>query len=135
MNGRKGNPPKMGPGAPGAMRGEKIQKGTWGKLLRYCKKYLVFVIIAVICAAGGTIFTLTGPDKLSEMTDAVTEGIAPDTDKLENISKEIQDNVAKNSETLQTAVSDNVSKNMETVMMTISENLAKGSQDIVEVMV
>ena len=133
MEGRKENPQKMGPGAPGAMRGEKIEKDTWGKLLRYCKKYLVFVIIAVICAAGGTIFTLTGPDKLSEMTDAVTEGIAPDTDKLENISKEIQDNVAKNSETLQTAVSDNVAKNMETVMMTISENLAKGSQDIVEV--
>ena len=50
----------MGPGAPGAMRGEKIKKGTWGKLLQYSKKYWFFVIIAVICAAGGTIFTLAG---------------------------------------------------------------------------
>ena len=81
MEGRKENPQKMGPGAPGAMRGEKIEKDTWGKLLRYRKKNLVFVIIAVICAAGVTIFTLTGPDKLAEMTDTVTEGIAPDTDK------------------------------------------------------
>lgn len=133
MEGRKGNLPKMGPGAPGAMRGEKIQKGTWGKLFRYCKKYLAFVIIAIICAAGGTIFTLTGPDKLSEMTDTVTEGIAPDTDKLEEISKAMQDNVSKNSEDLQAAVSDNVSENMETVMMTISENLAKGSMDAIEI--
>ena len=133
MEGRKGKTPKMGPGAAGAMRGQKIEKGTWGKLIRYCKKYLAFVVIAVICAAGGTIFTLTGPDKLSEMTDTVTEGIAPDTDKLEEISQAIQDKVSENSEILQTAVSDNVSKNMETVMMSISENLAKGSQDAIEV--
>lgn len=130
---RKGSPRRMGPGAPGAMRGEKIKKGTWGKLLKYTRKYWVFVIIAVICAAGGTIFTLAGPDKLSEMTDTVTEGIAPDTDMLEEISTAMQDSVSENSETLQTAVSDNVSANMQTVMTAISENLAKGSTDAVEV--
>ena len=65
-------PRKKGPGAPGVMRGEKIEKGTWGKLFRYCKKYLAFIIIAILCAVGGTIFTLAGPDKLSEITDTVT---------------------------------------------------------------
>lgn len=136
---RNGNPRRMGPGghggpgAPAAMSGEKIQKGTWGKLLRYCRKYWAFIVIAIICAAIGTVFTLAGPDKLSEMTDTVTEGIAPDTDKLEEISQAMEESVTENSETLQTAISDNVSSNMETVMAAISENLAKGSQDAVEV--
>ena len=130
---RTGGPRRMGPGAPGAMRGEKIKKGTWGKLLQYSKKYWFFVIIAVICAAGGTIFTLAGPDKLSEMTDTVAKGIAPDTDMLEEISTAMQDNVSENSETLQTAISENVSANMQTVMAAISENLAKGSTDAVEI--
>lgn len=131
-----GNPRRMGPGGPGApamMSGEKIKKGTWGKLLRYCKRYWAFIVIAIICAAGGTVFTLAGPDKLSEITDTVTEGIAPDTDKLEEISQAIEDSVSENSETLQNAISDNVSNNMETVMTAISENLTKGSKDAVEV--
>ena len=131
-----GKPGRMGhggPGAPAMMRGERIEKGTWGKLLRYCKKYWVFIGIAILCAAGGTIFTLAGPDKLSEMTDTVTEGIAPDVDKLQEISQVMGDNVSENAETLQNAISDNVSKNMETVMAEISANVAGGSKDSIEV--
>lgn len=131
-----GKPGRMGhggPGAPAMMRGEKIKKGTWGKLLRYCKKYWVFIGIAILCAAGGTIFMLAGPDKLSEMTDTVTEGIAPDVDKLQEISQVMGDNVSENAETLQNAISDNVSKNMETVMAEISANVAGGSKDSIEV--
>lgn len=57
--------------------GEKSKdfKRTWAKLLRYCKKYWIIMIIAVISAAGGTILTLIGPDKLSELTDIITAGI------------------------------------------------------------
>lgn len=135
MEGRNMNnkPHKMGPGAPGMMRGEKIEKGTWGKLFRYCKTYLAFIIIAILCAVGGTIFTLAGPDKLSEITDTVTEGLAPDTDALEDISKAMQENIAKNAEALQTAVSENVAAQMQTLMAAIGENLAKGSQKAIEV--
>lgn len=51
-------------------------KGTWGKLLQYCRKYWVAMIIAVISSALGTVLTLLGPDKLSELTDVITEGVA-----------------------------------------------------------
>lgn len=130
MEERKTNskPRKMGPGAPGVMRGEKIEKGTWGKLFRYCKKYLAFIIIAIICAVGGTIFTLAGPDKLSEITDTIAEGLAPDTDTLEEITNAMQENIEKNAETMQTAISENVSTQMQTLMAAITENLATGSQ-------
>ena len=37
-------------------------------------------MIAVICAIGGTIFTLIGPDKLSDMTEVITRGLAGSVD-------------------------------------------------------
>ncbi len=63
--------------------------GTWKKLLGYCRRYLVVFLIAILCAAAGTILTLAGPDQLSNLTDAITEGIAPgtsiDMDKIREI--------------------------------------------------
>lgn len=64
---------KMGPKHGG--KEDKVTKGTWGKLLNYCRKYMAAVIIAVICAFIGTAFTLTGPDKLADITDEITVGI------------------------------------------------------------
>ena len=60
-------------------KGEKANDlvGTWKKLLRYCRKYRIALVIAVICAVVGTVFNLIGPDKLSEITDCITAGIAP----------------------------------------------------------
>jgi ATP-binding cassette subfamily B protein len=49
--------------------------GTWRKLFNYCNKYIAGIILALVCATLGTILTLMGPDKLSQMTDCITEGI------------------------------------------------------------
>lgn len=69
---------------PGMHRGsgEKARDftGTWKKLIIYCKRYLIPTVIAVICAIGGTIFTLIGPDKLSDMTEVITRGLAGSVD-------------------------------------------------------
>ncbi|MEK4327175.1 ABC transporter ATP-binding protein [Paenibacillus sp. FSL R7-0297] len=51
-------------------------QNTWSKLLRYCRKYVPVIIIALICAAAGTVLTLLGPDMLSEITDKITAGLA-----------------------------------------------------------
>ena len=82
MRGRPmGGPRGMGRG------GEKAKDlvGTWKKLLGYCRKYAAVMVIALICAVAGTVLTLAGPDKLSDMTNAISEGMAPDTEKLEEI--------------------------------------------------
>lgn len=50
------------------------------KLLRYTKKYLPMIIVALICAIGGTIFTILGPDKLSELTNVIAAGMMGDID-------------------------------------------------------
>lgn len=65
------------PGGRRAHSGEKAKDliGTWKKLLRYCKKYGAALAIAILCAIAGTVLTLIGPDKLSEMTELITQGI------------------------------------------------------------
>lgn len=69
----------------GMRRGERPKdfKGIWIKLIRYCDKYAVALGIALLCAVIGTVFTLIGPDKLSEMTKVITDGLATGIDLKE----------------------------------------------------
>jgi ATP-binding cassette subfamily B protein len=50
--------------------------GTWKKLLGYCSKYMPGIVLALVCSICGTVLTLIGPDKLSDITDCITDGIA-----------------------------------------------------------
>jgi len=65
-----------GPGGGFAVaKGEKHEfSATWGKLISYCKAYFPAIIIAFVCVVGGAVFTILGPDKLSEMTDIIMAG-------------------------------------------------------------
>lgn len=65
------------------MKTEKTKNkvpNTWSKLLRYCRKYVPVIVIALLCAAFGTILNLFGPDKLSEITDKITAGLGGSID-------------------------------------------------------
>ena len=55
-------------------------KESWGKLVRYCKAYAPAIILAILRAVGGTIFTLIGPRKLSELTSAIQVGLGGNMD-------------------------------------------------------
>ncbi len=48
---------------------------TWGKLVGYSKRYWLPLLIALIAAIGGSVFTIIGPDKLSELTDVIMKGM------------------------------------------------------------
>lgn len=80
-----------GPGGPANMigSGEKAKnfKETWGKLIAYSNKYMFVIIVAFILSIVGTIITVVSPDKISEITDLITVGIASgiDLDKIYNI--------------------------------------------------
>ena len=50
-------------------------KGTWGKIINYCKSYIPAIVIAIICSIISTVLTLIGPDKLKEITNLIAEGI------------------------------------------------------------
>ena len=108
---KRTQPRPRGPMGRGMGGGEKAKDlvGTWKKLLAYCGKYKILLILAVICAMIGTVCTLAGPDQLSNMTDTITEGIAPDTGKLQEITE---------------AMSTQISDNMQTVTAAVMQNLA-----------
>ena len=78
-------PPRRGHGGPMGMArgGEKAKDliGTWKKLLGYCRRYRVALVVALLCAVLGTVLTLAGPDQLSDMTDTITAGIATGLDR------------------------------------------------------
>lgn len=61
-------------------------KGTWMKIFSYCRKYWGVMIAAVLAAIIGTVLTLLGPDKLSELTGLITAGLATGID-MEGVRK------------------------------------------------
>ena len=81
MENRNNRGGMRGPGM-GRRPAEKSKdfKGTWMKIIRYCKRYLAVIIVALIYAVAGTILTILGPDKLSDLTKVITEGIATGID-------------------------------------------------------
>ena len=67
------------------MSKKKNSEKSLGKLITYCKKYIPVIVIALMSAVIGTVLSLIGPDKLSEMTDIITAGIMTSID-LEKIT-------------------------------------------------
>lgn len=65
---------------------EKADLGAIKKILVYCKQYLPAVIIAVIFAIGGTLTTIIGPEKISDLMNEITSGIMTGVN-MDNIKK------------------------------------------------
>lgn len=71
---RPGGPGPMGMGATGGEKAKNFKK-TLGELITYCRTQLYMIVIAIVCAAIGSILTLLGPSQLSRITDLITAGI------------------------------------------------------------
>ena len=69
-------PMRHGPGAPMVV-GEKAKdfKGTMKKLIAYMDRYLPSIILALICAVAGTVFSIFGPKILGKATTKLFEGL------------------------------------------------------------
>lgn len=50
-------------------------KGTWLKIIRFCRDYWSLIIIAVAASAVGTVLMLLGPAKLAELTKVISDGM------------------------------------------------------------
>ncbi len=59
-------------------------KGGLTDLIKYMKKHAIYLVLALLFAIGGSIITVYGPEKLSEITDLITQGIMTgiDMDKI-----------------------------------------------------
>lgn len=77
MSENKKSGPKFGPGGHGGMNVEKAKdfKGSLKKLLAFLSPYRLKLLMVIIFATGGTIFTIVGPKILALATDKLGEGI------------------------------------------------------------
>ena len=74
------------------MEKSKDFKGSIKRLFRNLKDWHVLMSIAIILAMASAIFSLIAPNKLSGLTDTITDGLVPNTKALKDISKKIQKN-------------------------------------------
>ncbi|MEI6795307.1 MAG: ABC transporter ATP-binding protein [Methanomassiliicoccales archaeon] len=70
----------MGMAAPGGK--PKNFRDAWRKMIAYMKPYVPAIVAASILAIIGTIFTVIGPNQLSEMTNLIFAGIKTGTTDL-----------------------------------------------------
>ena len=66
--------------------------GSLKRLLYNLKPWKIIMMIALILAMISSVMSLVSPNKLSDLTDILTEGIKPDINKIEKISSKIQNN-------------------------------------------
>ena len=67
--------PGPGPGPMGITEKAKDFKGTWIKLIAYCRRYMPAIAVSLIIAAIGTVFTIIGPDQIGKMTNEIQKVI------------------------------------------------------------
>ena len=60
-----------------ASGGAKNFKKAIGALVSYCRKYAVLIAVALVFAAVSAVFSVIGPDYISQLTETITNGISP----------------------------------------------------------
>ena len=81
--------PKIGPRMQ-APEKSKDFVGSIKTLINNLKPWKILLSLALILAMVSAILALIAPNKLSDLTDTITEGISPNTDVLEKINKKMK---------------------------------------------
>ena len=70
------------------MHKTKQESSLWRQLSPYLKGFHLFFLVAILFSVVSSIITVIGPDKLKEITDAITKGMggAIDIDKITSIA-------------------------------------------------
>lgn len=75
------------------MEKSKDFKGSMKRLFCSLKQWHVLLGLALVLAMASAIMALIAPNKLSDLTDLITEGIQPDTETLTIIGSSISENL------------------------------------------
>ena len=96
-------PPRRGPGS-GPAPSEKANdfKSAIQRLLKEIKEFHILIIISLILAGLSSILSIVAPDKLSELTDTISEGLVINTENFEEIGTKVTKSL--NEETLKTTM-------------------------------
>ena len=83
-------------GPMGGFEKSKDFKGTILRLFKSLNKWRAVLIVAMVLAFSSAILSTIAPNKLSNLTDVITDGIKPNTEKLKDVSQTIYSNAIKN---------------------------------------
>ena len=86
--------PHHGPGAP--IEKAKDFKGSIIRLFKELKGYKILIIVSLILACVGSILSISAPDKLSKLTDKISEGLVINTNNFEKLTTTITTNLSNN---------------------------------------
>ena len=92
-NNEKFTPRRRGPMGPGMGGGpaEKTKdfKGATKRLFKELKDFRILIYIALILAILGAILSISAPNRLSKLTDKISEGLVLNSENLKTISSNI----------------------------------------------
>ena len=116
---------------PGGGRVNEKSKDFFGsikRLLKHLNPWKYVVISALVLAMISAILSLIAPNKLSDFTDVITEGLKPNTAKLEEIGNAVSTNFTKeNFETkipnilIDSSIPEEDIRQLQEVLVTINE--------------
>ena len=69
--------------------------GSMKRLLKELKKWHFLMSLSLLLALISAIIALITPDRLSDLTNVITDGIKPNTIVLQTLSKDIQDSLSE----------------------------------------
>lgn len=132
--------PKRGPGSgPAPAEKAKDFKSAIKRLFSELKSFHVLIIISLILAALSSILSIVAPNKLSDLTDTISEGLVIDTDNFQEINTEITNSI--NEEQMKTTIPAilgiNINEQTSTKIMTssdITDDEKKQYQDLLATM-
>ena len=86
--------PRGGPMGRGGDPTDKAKdfKGAMKRLFLELKPFKILIFIAIVLAILGSIMSIVAPNKLSELTDKISEGLVVNKDNMQSLSEQIQTN-------------------------------------------
>ena len=83
-----------GPGGPGMRAGEKAKdfKSAITRLFKELKGFKITIFVALILAMLSAVLSISAPNKLSELTDVISEGLVVKSENVKKLSQEIISN-------------------------------------------
>ena len=90
-NRRVGPPDKNAPGEK-----PKNLKTAIKKLISYLSGYKILILISIILSIFSSVLSIIGPDKLSDLTDEISNGLKINTTNLELINQSIETDLINN---------------------------------------
>lgn len=77
--------------------GEKAKdfKGAMKRLFKELKNFRILIVMALVLAALGSVLSIVAPNKLSDLTDEISEGLVVNKDNLQTLIQTITSNSSK----------------------------------------